>query len=337
MTLENHKDMNSSLEIFRLPNGKTEIAVRLENETVWLSQKQMSELFDKDADTIGLHLKNIFSSNELDEESTTEDFSVVQIEGQRKVTRKIKHYNLDAIISVGYRVNSSRGIQFRKWASNILKEYLIQGYSINERLLKQKVEQLQELQKSVKILGNIIQQKALTDEESSGLLQIISNYAYALDILDQYDYQTLAIESTSGREIYQVSYSEAIAQIQLVKEKYGNSDLFGKEKDESFMSSISTIYQTFEGCDLYPSIEEKAANLLYLVTKNHSFIDGNKRIAAFLFLYFMEKNHILYDENGRKRIADNALVALTLMIAVSNTEEKDTITKVIVSLINKNN
>src|SRR5574344_833934 len=337
MTLENHKDMNSSLEIFRLPNGKTEIAVRLENETVWLSQKQMSELFDKDADTIGLHLKNIFSSNELDEESTTEDFSVVQIEGQRKVTRKIKHYNLDAIISVGYRVNSSRGIQFRKWASNILKEYLIQGYSINERLLKQKVEQLQELQKSVKILGNIIQQKALTDEESSGLLQIISNYAYALDILDQYDYQTLAIESTSGREIYQVSYSEAIAQIQLVKEKYGNSDLFGKEKDESFMSSISTIYQAFEGCDLYPSIEEKAANLLYLVTKNHSFIDGNKRIAAFLFLYFMEKNHILYDENGRKRIADNALVALTLMIAVSNTEEKDTITKVIVSLINKNN
>ena len=329
--------MNSSLEIFRLPNGKTEIAVRLENETVWLSQKQMSELFDKDADTIGLHLKNIFSSNELDEESTTEDFSVVQIEGQRKVTRKIKHYNLDAIISVGYRVNSSRGIQFRKWASNILKEYLIQGYSINEKLLKQKVEQLQELQKSVKILGNIIQQKALTDEESSGLLQIISNYAYALDILDQYDYQTLAIESTSGREIYQVSYSEAIAQIQLVKEKYGNSDLFGKEKDESFMSSISTIYQTFEGCDLYPSIEEKAANLLYLVTKNHSFIDGNKRIAAFLFLYFMEKNHILYDENGRKRIADNALVALTLMIAVSNTEEKDTITKVIVSLINKNN
>jgi len=337
MTLGNHKDMNSSLEIFRLPNGKTEIAVRLENETVWLSQKQMSELFDKDADTIGLHLKNIFSSNELDEESTTEDFSVVQIEGQRKVTRKIKHYNLDAIISVGYRVNSSRGIQFRKWASNILKEYLIQGYSINEKLLKQKVEQLQELQKSVKILGNIIQQKALTDEESSGLLQIISNYAYALDILDQYDYQTLAIESTSGREIYQVSYSEAIAQIQLVKEKYGNSDLFGKEKDESFMSSISTIYQTFEGCDLYPSIEEKAANLLYLVTKNHSFIDGNKRIAAFLFLYFMEKNHILYDENGRKRIADNALVALTLMIAVSNTEEKDTITKVIVSLINKNN
>jgi prophage maintenance system killer protein len=337
MTLENLKDMNSSLEIFRLPNGKTEIAVRLESETVWLSQKQMSELFDKDADTIGLHLKNIFSSNELDEESTTEDFSVVQIEGKRKVNRKIKHYNLDAIISVGYRVNSSRGIQFRKWASNILKEYLIQGYSINERLLQQKVEQLQELQKSVKLLGNIIQQKVLTNDESSGLLRIMSDYAYALDILDQYDYQTLAIGSTSGREIYQIGYDEAIAQIQLVKEKYGNSDLFGKEKDESFQSSISTIYQTFEGVDLYPSIEEKAANLLYLITKNHSFIDGNKRIAAFLFLYFMEKNHILYDETGRKRIADNALVALTLMIAVSNTEEKDTITKVIVSLINKNN
>lgn len=328
---------SSSLEIFRLPNGKTEITVRLENETVWLSQKQMSELFDKDSDTIGLHLKNIFSSNELDEKSTTENFSVVQIEGKRKVTRNIKHYNLDAIISIGYRVNSSRGVQFRKWASNILKEYLIQGYSINERLLQQKVEQLQELQRSVKILGNIIQQKALTDDESSGLLQIISDYAYALDILDQYDYQTLAIESTSGREVYQLSYSEAMEKIQLVKEKYGNSDLFGKEKDKSFRSSISTIYQTFERADLYPSIEEKAANLLYLTTKNHSFIDGNKRIAAFLFLFFMKKNHILYDQTGRKRIADNALVALTLMIAVSKTEEKDTIIKVIVSLINKNN
>jgi prophage maintenance system killer protein len=330
--------MNSSaLEIYQLPDGDTEISVRLENDTVWLSQKQMSKLFDKDSDTVGLHLKNIFLSGELDEHSTTEDFSVVQVEGQRRIRRNIKHYNLDAIISVGFRVNSNRGIQFRRWANIILKDYLIKGYTINERLLTKKIEQLQELQKSVKILGNIIQQRAIDLDESTGLLQIISDYAYALDILDKYDYQTLTIDSTFGKEVYQLTYDEAIRQIKLVKDKYGNSYLFGKEKDESFQSSISTIYQTFNGTDLYPSIEEKAANLLYFITKNHSFIDGNKRIAAFLFLLFLEKNNALYYKTGGKRIADNALVALTLMIAVSNTDEKETMTKVIVNLINKNN
>ena len=327
----------SSIQIYRLDNGATEIDVKLDQDTIWLSQKQIAELFDKDSDTIGLHLKNIYSTGELEEFSTTEDYSVVQKEGTRNVRRRIKHYNLDAIISVGYRVNSIRGTQFRIWANKILKEYLIQGYSINERALKRQNEQLSELQKTIKILSSAIQSKELTSDESKGLLSIISDYSYALDILDQYDYQTLTITKTSGKDIYRITYAEAIDQINLVRKAYGNSELFGREKDKSFKSSISTIYQTFDGKDLYPSIEEKAAHLLYFITKNHSFSDGNKRIAAFMFLYFLSKNGILYDSYGNKRIADNTLVALTLMIAVSKQEEMDVMIKVIVNLINTRN
>jgi prophage maintenance system killer protein len=328
---------DTEIKIYQLNNGRTEIQVKVENETVWLTQKQMSDLFNKDSDTIGLHLKNIYQSGELEEVSTTEDFPVVQIEGKRKVKRTIKHYNLDTIISVGYRVNSKRGIQFRKWASNILKEYLIKGYSINEKLLMQKNEQLKELQESVKILGNILNYKELSNDESYGLLKIISDYAYALDVLDKYDYQALTIEATTKGTKYHLTYKEATDQILLAKKTHGNSDLFGREKDDSFKSSISTIYQTFDGVDLYPSIEEKAANLLYFITKNHSFSDGNKRIAAFMFLYFLERNRILYSQSKNKRIHDNTLVALTLMIAVSKPEEKETMIKVIVNLINTNN
>lgn len=327
----------SDIKIFQTDDGQTEINVKFENETVWLTQKQMAQLFEKDSDTIGLHLKNIYKTGELEEFATTEESSAVQQEGKRQVQRKIKFYNLDAIISVGYRVNSKRGIQFRIWSSRIIKEYLLKGFVIDNKRLIQQNNQLKELQTTVKILGNSLKFKALTNDESVGLLKIISEYAYALDILDQYDYQTLEIKNTSGKEIYQLTYGEAIIQIKLAKKFYGNSDLFGNEKDESFRSSISTIYQTFDGIDLYPSIEEKAANLLYFITKNHSFSDGNKRIAAFLFLYFLERNGLLFDVSGNKRIADNTLVALTLMIAISKPEEKNTMTKVIVNLINKDN
>ncbi len=327
----------SEIKIYQTEDGQTKIDVKFENETVWLTQKQMAALFDKDSDTIGLHLKNIYQSGELEELSTTEKSSVVQQEGQRQVKRKIKIYNLDAIISVGYRVNSKRGIQFRIWASKIIKDYLLKGFVIdNKRLIRQN-NQLKELQTSVKILADSMKYKQLTNDESIGLLNIITKYSYALDILDQYDYQKLEIKNTSGKEKYKLTYEEAIYQIQLAKKSQGNSNLFGNEKDESFKSSIATIYQTFGGEDLYQSIEEKAAILLYFITKNHSFSDGNKRIAAFLFLYFLERNGILFDENGNKRIADNTLVALTLMIAVSKPDEKDTMTKVIVNLINKNN
>ena len=304
----------SSIEIYKLEGGSTEISVMLDDETVWLSLNQMKDLFQRDKSVISRHINNIF-----------------------KITRNIEYFNLDVIISVGYRVKSQRGTEFRIWANRILKDYLIKGYSINEKRLTQQNEQLKDLQKSVKILGEVLNRKILSDSESTGLLRIISDYAYALDVLDQYDYQSLRIQDTSGKETYRLQYDEAIRQIEIVKQKYGNSELFGREKDNSFRSSISTIYQTFDGKDLYPSIEEKAANLLYLITKNHSFADGNKRIAAFLFLYFLERNGILYDDQGNKRIADNALVALTLMIAVSRTEEKETIVKVIVNLINKNN
>lgn len=327
----------SEIKIYQADDGQTTIDVRFENETVWLTQKQMSQLFDKDSDTIGLHLKNIYQSGELEEFATTEDSSVVQKEGNRQVQRKIKIYNLDAIISVGYRVNSKRGIQFRIWASRIIKEYLLTGFVIDNKRLIQQNNQLKELQNSVKILGDSLKFKTLTNDESVGLLKIISDYAYALDILDQYDYQRLEIKDTSGKETYRLTYEEAMNQIITAKKAHGNSDLFGHEKDDSFKSSISTIYQTFDGEDLYPSIEEKAANLLYFITKNHSFTDGNKRIAAFLFIYFLEKNGILYDRIGNKRIGDNTLVALTLMIAVSKPDEKDTMVKVIVNLINKNN
>lgn len=328
---------DSEIEIYQSEDGITEVQVRFDDETVWLSQKQMAHLFDKDTDTIGLHLRNIYKSGELDTESTTEESSVVQQEGKRRVKRKLNLYNLDAIISVGYRVNSKRGIQFRKWATQKLKEYLIKGYSINEQRLAQKNEQLKELQETVKILDKVLNYKALSNYESIGLLKIITNYSYALDILDQYDYQKLEINNTSDKELFHLTYEEAIKQIRIVKITYGNSELFGHEKDDSFKSSIATIYQTFEEEELYPSIEEKAANLLYFITKNHSFTDGNKRIAAFLFLYFLEKNGILFNEFGQKRIADNTLVALTLMIAVSKPEEKETMIKVIVNLINRNN
>ncbi|UBM61383.1 virulence protein RhuM/Fic/DOC family protein [Candidatus Sulfidibacterium hydrothermale] len=327
----------SEIKIYKTPDGKTSIEVKLEKETVWLSQKQMAELFDKDSDTIGLHLRNIYKSGELEEFSTTEKYSVVRQEGNRRVKRRIKFYNLDAIISVGYRVNSKRGVLFRKWATQLLKDYLIKGYAINQQRLQKQVNQLNELKETIKILGNTLEYKELTNNESKGLLKIISDYSYALELLDQYDYQTLKIENTSGKEVYQLTYEEAIKQIELVKKTYGNSELFGNEKDDSFKSSIATIYQTFGGVDLYPSIEEKAANLLYFIVKNHSFSDGNKRIAAFLFLYFLEKNGLLFSETGEKRIADNALVALTLMIAVSKPDEKETMIKVIVNLINKNN
>jgi len=323
------------IKIFQIKDKRTEIQVIVQSESVWLSQKQMTVLFEKDSDTIGLHLRNIYTSGELIAKATTEKYSVVQKEGNRDVRRTNKLYNLDAIISVGYKVNSKRGVQFRIWANQVIKDYLINGFAINEKKLKAQIENLNSLKETVRVLTKVTEQKKLTNEESEGLLKIVSDYAYALDVLDQYDYQNLKISDTSEGELYRITYKEAIQKISQLRKLYGNSHLFGKEKDDSFKSSISTIYQTFDKKDLYPSIEEKASNLLYLVTKNHSFVDGNKRIAAFLFLYFLEKNNLLFKENGEKRIPDNALVALTLMIAVSQPSEKEIMTKVIINLINK--
>ena len=324
----------SEIKIYKTPEGKTSIEVKLEKETVWLNLKQMTELFERDKSVISRHINNIFREGELEKDSVVAKFATTASDGK---TYQVDYFNLDAIISVGYRVNSKRGVLFRIWATQLLKEYLINGFAVNQQRLQQQAEQLNELKKTIKILDSTLKSKELTNSESEGLLKIISDYSYALEILDQYDYQTLRIENTSGKEVYQLTYSEAIKQINLVKKVYGNSELFGHEKDDSFRSSIAAIYQTFGKNDLYPSIEEKAAHLLYFIVKNHSFNDGNKRIAAFLFLYFLEKNGILFSETGEKRIADNALVALTLMIAVSKSEDKETMIKVTVNLINKNN
>ena len=322
--------------IYTTPDGKETFEVNLKKDTVWLSQKQMAELFEKNTDTIGLHIKNIFSTKELNENSTTDKYSVVQMEGNRKVERKIKFYNLDLIISVGYRVNSKRGTQFRIWATNILKQHLVNGYTINEKRIREDRNKLKELQKTLKITERLLQNKALDSKEATGLLKVILDYQKALHLLDEYDYQKLEIKKVTTKEKFKINLQKVRKELDQLKNNYPTG-LFGLEKDQSFSGSIGAIYQSFDGKDLYPSIEEKAAHLLYFVVKNHSFIDGNKRIAASLFLWFLNENAILYNDNGSKRLADNALVALTLLIAESKAEEKETIVKVIVNLINKNN
>ena len=328
-------DLNNEIVIYQSEDGKTQLDVKLEGETVWLTQTQMSELFQTDRTVINRHIRNIYKSGELEEEATCAKNAQVRIEGNRTVSRSIPYYNLDMIISVGYRVNSIRGVRFRQWANSVLKQYLIKGYAVNERIRKQQISELRQL---VQVLGRTLQQQPVpTTDESNALFKVVVDYTYALDTLDDYDYQRLSISKTTSKETFHATYENAMKEINVLKEKFGYSPLFGNEKDDSFKSSIGQIYQTFDGVDLYPSVEEKAAMLLYLVTKNHSFSDGNKRIAATLFLWFMNNNGILYREDGTKRIADSTLVALTLMIAESRTQEKDVMVKVVVNLINKNN
>lgn len=320
--------------IYETESGQTAIDVKLQQETVWLSQKEMAQLFDKGRSTITEHIRNVFKEGELEEDQVCREFRHTAGDGKSYLTT---YYNLDVIISVGYRVKSKRGTQFRIWATNVLRQHLVEGYTINEKRLKEQAQKYNDLKQTVKLLQNVIQRKELTTDESTGLLQVISDYTYALDVLDDYDHQCLTISGTHKQEYFRITYQSAMAAIQTLKEKFGGSYLFGREKDASFQSSVNTIYQSFSGQELYPSMEEKAANLLYFVVKNHSFSDGNKRIAAFLFVWFMEKNQLLYDVDGRKRIADNALVALTLLIAESDPLEKDTMVKVIVNLINQQN
>ena len=319
--------------IYQTEDGQTQIDVRLENDTVWLTQAQMAELFDKDRTVIGRHIRNIYKEEELEQDITCAKFAHMGSEGDQRY--EYTAYNLDVIISVGYRVNSKRGVKFRQWANRILKDYLIKGYAVNERIRK---EQIGELRQLVGMIGRTIQnQSLLSNDETNALFEVVTNYTYALDTLDNYDYERLTIDKTTKEEPFHATYENAMEAINGLREKFGGSSLFGNEKDDSFKSSIGQIYQTFGGEELYPSVEEKAAMLLYLVTKNHSFSDGNKRIAATLFLWFLNNNHILYREDGSKRLADNTLVALTLMIAESKTEEKDVMVKVVVNLINQRN
>jgi prophage maintenance system killer protein len=283
------KKNEQNIIIYQNTDGNIKLDVHIQDESVWVKRQQMAILFGRDVKTIGKHVNNVFAEGELERSSTVAKFATVQNEGARKVERLIEYYNLDVVISVGYRVKSLQGTQFRIWANKILKDYLVKGYAVNEQLLQHKTEQLKDLQETVKIISSVLNQKTLSGDESKGLLKLISDYSFALDILDRYDYKSLEINNTSENEIYKISYREAIAKINIVRDKFGNSKLFGNEKDASFKSSISTIYQTFNGKDLYPSIEEKAANLLYFITKNHSFTDGNKRIAAIMFIIFLKE------------------------------------------------
>ena len=300
--------------LFETADNEVSLQVQMKDETVWLTRNQMAELFDRDVKTIGKHISNALKE-ELDG-STVAKFATVQTEGNREVTREIEYYNLDMIISVGYRVKSQRGVEFRRWANSVLKEYILKGYAVNDKRINQ--------------LGQIVQimKRAENQLDAQQVLSVVESYSAALDMLDDYDHQTMS-KPKGNKATYVLSYDECREVID--KMKYAScSDLVGNEKDESFKGSIGAIYQSFGGKDLYPSLEEKAANLLYFVTKNHSFADGNKRIAATMFLYFLDKNKALFVE-GSKRITDFTLVALTIMIAESKPEEKEMMVNVIMN------
>lgn len=325
----------NEIEIYQTTDNQIEIKVQFDNETVWLSQKQMAELFSKDSDTIGLHLKNIYTEQELVQESTTEFFSVVHIEGKREIMRKIKHYNLDAILSVGYRVNSKRGTQFRQWATQRLKDYLVKGYAINQKRLS---ENLQYLEQAVKLIQSSGNDDTLKLNEAKGLLDILSQYTQSFILLNQYDSHSLQTQHLNENISYEIEYEAAFAAItelkkQLIAAKEA-TQLFGNPKDDSFKGILGTVVQTFSGQYLYASIEEQAANLLYLTIKNHPFSDGNKRIGAFMFVWFLEKNKHRFKKNGELKINDNALVALALLVAQSDPAEKDLMVQLIINLIN---
>lgn len=327
--MDNH-ELDNKIVIYQTEDGRTQLDVKLENETVWLTQAQLVQLFDSSKANVSEHIKHIYEDGELAADSTVRKFRTVQTEGKRQVGRNVTYYNLDLIISLGYRVNTKRGIQFRQWATSVLRDYLIKGYAINQRIREENYRQMVQL---VRSMARTVKLQDLSKEVRNALLDVVVDYTFALDRLDDYDYQRLSIPESSTEEKFHATYEGAMKVLAELREKFGGSGLFANEKDDSFKSSIGQIYQTFGGQDLYPTVKEKAAMLLYLVTKNHSFSDGNKRIAATLFLWFMNENGILYDDMHNKRIDDATLVALTLLIAESRPEEKDTMIKVVVNLI----
>ncbi len=315
--------------IYQDAENQTAIEVRFDGDTVWLNQYQLADLFQTDRTSVLKHLQNIYATQELSEIETCAKIAQVRKEGKKKVTREILHYNLDAILSVGYRVNSKRGTQFRQWATQRLKEHLVQGYSINKKRLEQ-------LQKTVELIQKTTANET-TLNETKGLLDIITHYTQSFVLLNQYDSNAIEIHKLNEDVTYEIQYKEAKQAItelkkQLIAKKEA-TELFGNEKDDSFKSSLRSIVQTFGGQYLYPSIEEQAAHLLYFVIKNHSFSDGNKRIGAFLFIWFLEKNKHRFKQNGEVKINDNGLTALALLVAQSHPDEKELMVKLIVNLI----
>lgn len=323
---------DNAIILYQGSDGSSSLEVRLDHETVWLTQDQMGELFGRERSVITKHLRNVFKAGELDESSVCAKFAHTAKDGK---TYQSQFYNLDAILSVGYRVNSKQGTRFRQWATQTLRDHIVKGYTLNEQRFREQAEKLTEMRQTVELLARTLANQELVSDTGKDVLRVITDYAYALNLLDRYDHGTLSIEETTRQALHVINYDEAIGIVASMKGEFDG--LFGIEKDQGFKSALGTIYQTFDGEELYPSIEEKGANLLYFVVKNHAFSDGNKRIAAALFIYFLGTNGILYRADGSKRLADNALVALTLLIAESQPDEKETIVKVIVNLINRKN
>jgi len=325
---------NNDILLYQSPDGQTQLQVQLQDETVWLTQAQMAELFDVSRPNVTMHVRNVFKEGELEEKAVGKESLLTAADGK---SYRVKHYNLDVIISVGYRVKSLRGTHFRQWATQILRQYLVQGYALNEHRLRESARQLADLKRLVQLQGEVAASQELTPHQSDALLRVLGDYARALDVLDQYDHQRLRVRGTAAEEPFVLTYEAGLRAVEGLRQQFGGSALFGREKDASFQSSVRSIYQSFGGEDLYPSVEEKAANLLYFVVKNHSFSDGNKRIAAFLFVWFLDQNRCLYKPDGSRRLADNALVALTLLIAESKPEDKATMVTLVVNLINQDN
>ena len=313
--------------VYSAPDGTTALEVRLDADTVWLNLNQMARLFGRDKSVISRHLSNVFKTRELDRKAVVACFATTGPDGK---TYQVGHFSLDAILSVGYRVNSKRGTQFRIWATRVLRDHLLKGYSVNERRLK-------DLRQAVRLVADVAERRALTGDEAAAVLRVVSDYSYALGLLDDYDHQRVATSEVSAGPVATVTHEEARRIVERLRTGFSAGDLFGREKDAGLRSALANVVQTFDGRDLYPSLEEKAAQLLYGLIKNHPFVDGNKRIGAALFLWFLERNRALYREDGGKRIGDNALVAMTLLIAESRPSDKDILTRVVVNLINRRN
>jgi len=323
--------------IYKDKRGEIELEVSVGKETIWLTQRQISNLFDKDVKTINEHIRNIFKEGELSRKATIRKFQIVQIEGKRSVKRNIEAYNLDMILSVGYRISSKRATQFRIWATNVLKEHLLKGYTVNQKRLLQERENFEKLQKTIAFLREKAHAKTLQGQESE-ILDLLGDYARTLTFLEQYDKSKLKV-ARAGKAKFVLKYEvcqNIVAEIkkELMTKKEA-SDIFGTQRGGAFESVIKNLYQTFGGKELYANLETKAAHLLYLVIKDHPFSDGNKRIGAFLFVYFLDKNKYLHDAKGEKKINDNALTALALLVAESNPKEKDVIIALITNLLNK--
>lgn len=325
--------------IYQTEDGQSKLDVRLEAESIWLNQNQMAELFDKSKKTVSEHITNVFTEGELFQKTTVRKFRTVQKEGSRAVEREVEHYNLDVIISVGYRVKSKRGTQFRIWSTQTLKDHLVKGYTLNEKRLQEQQEKLKELNQTVEFLKTTLGTKNISGNEAQGLLEIISTYTRSFVLLNQFDSNSLQTETSDKALTHEINYGEAIAAIEDLKQKLiaagEATDLFGRQREDTFSGILRSVVQNFGGEYLYPSIEEQAAHLLYFVIKNHPFADGNKRIGAFLFVWFLHLNKHLLRKGGEAKINDNALVALALLIAQSDPATKELMIKLVINLINE--